>query len=166
MWTNRSGLLQCTYSRLHGGAWHDRRREHQGEVLTVETVHSGDRKTLHELYNKYINVYNIYSYAYKYKYILYIIFIYIYTQRHVRPCESSNDRSTPAWPAVMSITAETLGFLASRGGDSRYRSGVLRARVLVLFFGGVGIEYSLPTENNSIIHASTQVKNNLVFGLR
>jgi hypothetical protein len=74
----------------------------------------------------------------------------------------SNDR-TPAWPADMSIPVETLGFLAflSLGGDSRSLSGTLGIRLLFLCVGGVGIEYSLPTKKNNIIHASTQV-----FGLR
>ena len=47
-------------------------------------------------------------------------------------------------------------FLASRGGDSRYRSGVLRARVLVLFFGGVGIVFPAYQQKqyNSRKHAS------------
>jgi hypothetical protein len=163
MWTSRSGLLPCTCSSVPCGAWHHRRTEHREAVVTVDTIHSAGRgtpthpsgaqnhqPTLHELYNKYINVYNIYSYAYIYKYILYILFIYIYTQRHVRPCESSNDR-TPAWPADMSIPAETLGFLASLTleGDSRSLSGSLGTRLLFLCFGEVGIDYSLPTKKNS-----------------
>ena len=155
--------------------------------MTVETVHSGDRETppthssaqyheptLHLLDNKYINVYNIYSYAYKYIYILYIIFIYIYTLRHVRPCAPSNARcegprrSCARRAAKMSSPDSTLGFLASLslGGNTIYLAGFLGTRVLFLCSGGVGIEYSLPTNNLSIIHASTQVIYNLFFGLR